>query len=79
MFILYAANTYHYNTLCVHLYKNIKEKNTLSHTFDAMLSKHTIMIIIFLCTQKSILFAADSYHFTHSLRTHLLLNIFAMI
>ena len=44
MLILYAANTYYYNTLCVHLYKNIKEKNTLSHTFDAMLSKHTIII-----------------------------------
>ena len=26
MLILYAANTYHYITLCVHLYKNIKEK-----------------------------------------------------
>ena len=26
MLILYAANTYHYITLCVHLCKNIKEK-----------------------------------------------------
>ena len=26
MLILYAAIPYHYNTLCVHLYKNIKEQ-----------------------------------------------------
>ena len=46
-----------------------------------MLSKHTIIIIIIivvLCTQKSIIFAPNSYHFSHSLCTHLLLGIFAL-
>ena len=66
-------------SLFAYIYVRTLKKNTLSHTFDAMLSKHTIIIIIVLCTQKSILFAPNSYHFTHSLRTHLLLGIFAMI
>ena len=40
-------------------------RTSMSHTFDVMLNKHTIiiLIIIVLCTQKSILFAPNiSFH-----------------
>ena len=48
MLIIYADNTYiiiyHYNTLCVHLYKNIKEKTTLPQTL--VLLTYCIIIVL---------------------------------